>query len=76
MGYKKSSPDKTDELLNILKSIRSYISGLSFPYARDGVGTFSRAGGRGCQGIIGPLPSAFLDKYIKELLQIYNRPVN
>jgi len=30
---------------------------------------------RGCQGIIGPLPSAFLDKYIKELLQIYNRPV-
>jgi hypothetical protein len=25
----------------------------------------------GCQGFIGPIPSAFLDKYAKELVQIY-----
>ena len=30
--------------------------------------TISRTG---CQGFAGPLPSAFLDKQIKELLQIY-----
>jgi hypothetical protein len=28
--------------------------------------------GPGCQGFAGPLPSAFLDKQIKELLQIYD----
>jgi hypothetical protein len=29
---------------------------------RDGIGTFSRQKRDGCQGFIGPLPSAFLDK--------------
>jgi hypothetical protein len=41
MGYKKSSPDKSDELLNMLNLFRSYVSGLSSPLTRDGVGTFS-----------------------------------
>jgi hypothetical protein len=30
-------------------------------------------GETGCQGFIGPFPSAFLDKRFKELVQIYGR---
>lgn len=29
--------------------------------------------GTGCQGFAGPLPSAFLDKQLKELVQRYSR---
>jgi hypothetical protein len=36
----------------------------------DGFGTFSPFTERGCQGFNGPLPSAFLDKMNKELMQI------
>ena len=45
---------------------------LSRNYPRDGVGTLPgpQCGTAGCQGFIGPYPSAFLDKQsIKELQQ-------
>ena len=47
-------------------SILKLESDLSVPYVRDGIGTLFRfLNGTGCQGFAGPLPSAFLDKQIK-----------
>jgi hypothetical protein len=41
---------------------------LSFRNNAEGVGTFITIKNcKGCQGFIGPNPSAFLDKYLKEL---------
>jgi hypothetical protein len=42
-------------------------SDLSVPHRRDGIGTlpFTMSEQAGCQGFTGPLPSAFLDKQVK-----------
>ena len=61
---KKAHPIKSDELV-MFSNCLSCISDLSSLF-RDGIGTFSQypawLNERGCQGVIGPLPSAFLDK--------------
>jgi hypothetical protein len=46
----------------------SFESDLSVPLCGMELAPFSRER-IGCQGFIGPLPSAFLDKCVKELLQ-------
>jgi hypothetical protein len=60
----KSSSDKSEELECFLNEVSKADSNLSFPDLRRGwiwhlvpIET-----GTGCQGFIGPLPSAFLDK--------------
>jgi len=70
----KSSPGKSGELLKICcliywsvssDSSAPNISGWNWHLIQTFIWT-------GCQGFIGPLPSAFLDKNsVKELLQIY-----
>lgn len=59
----KSSPDRSDELVYI-----EYFKAWDLTYlsaVAGGIGTFSDlplGNLIGCQGFIGPLPSAFLDK--------------
>lgn len=51
----------SDELLHIRRCSSWNLTYLS-RHTRDGIGTFLRFTEVGCQGFIGPLPSAFLDK--------------
>jgi len=53
----------------VLKYCRSFGSDLSVRQPADGFGTLLPLQEAGCQGFSGPLPSAFLDKQIKELGQ-------
>jgi hypothetical protein len=60
---KKAHPIKSDELLIFYKICMSMLSDLSFPFLyRMELAPFPDKIGIGCQGFIGPLPSAFLDK--------------
>jgi hypothetical protein len=54
-----------------MMNISKHLSDLSFRRLADGIGTLSRLRGTGCQGFTGPLPSAFLDKQVKEQVQRY-----
>jgi len=60
---KKAHRGKPDELNTIFPCLLSFDLTYLFPTCRDGIGTLSRLlTETGCQGFIGPRPSAFLDK--------------
>ena len=64
----KSSPGKSDELLNIFCVLLKAwdLTYLSLALTKAGVGTLQK-NLAGCQGFIGPFPSAFLDKHVPVL---------